>query len=163
MAGALNHRLPKPTRESASHEITVWVMIGALLDGVIDANGVDARCSALHLNLRIVNAWLVINKCSREIVRGCSPINPEVIGSKRNKHGAHTKIDPPGFVQRSHAGVNHRVTSAARCPSFESFCSQFAGAGVEPYSIKCGDVTPQLQVRLILKFLNEMRTPMQPL
>ena len=57
-------------------ENSIWVMIYGLFGGVIGAHAINTRRARLHLELRVMDAWFVIEKKPRQIETCLSPIEP---------------------------------------------------------------------------------------
>ena len=60
-------------RHPTPNEISVWILIIALLNRIIDAYCVDTCRSRLHLHLWPVNPWFVVRKLTPEMKPRPSP------------------------------------------------------------------------------------------
>ena len=103
----------------AAYELALGVLIHRLLDGVIDAQCINARRSRLHLHLWVVNAWLKIDKELGQMVSRSLPMQPKVVGSEGHQHGPHAKVDPTLGQQETHAGIDKRITRMSGAPRLE--------------------------------------------
>ena len=103
----------------AAYELALGVLIHRLLDGVIDAQGINARRPRLHLHLWIVDTWLKIDKELGQMVGRSLPMQPKVVGSKGHQHGPHAEVDPTLGDQETHAGIDKRITRLSGAPGLE--------------------------------------------
>ena len=85
------HQAWLPVRDPLPDENACSVLILALLDRVIDADGVDSCDPRLHPTLAVMDARLVIDKLACQMQRRTAPIQPQMIAGKAHHHGAHAK------------------------------------------------------------------------
>ncbi len=95
------------------------VVVVGLFHGVINTDGVDARHAGLHLELRVVNARLEIQKKRCQMHRARLPGLPQQVREERHQHGPHPKIEVARLVQTTHTGVHEGKTRAPFGPSQE--------------------------------------------
>ena len=89
-------------RHPPAGKYTIWILIEPLFDRIINTDRIDPGCSGLHLNLRPVNARLVISEQARQVQPSASPVQPQLIRGKRHQHGAHAKVQPTGGLSLIH-------------------------------------------------------------
>ena len=65
-----------------------------LFAGAVYAIGIHASGASLHLQLRVVDAWLVVEKTARENGRQRPPVEPQIVAGERDEHGAHAEVEP---------------------------------------------------------------------
>ena len=106
-------------RQPAAHEMAMRIMVVRLFDGVVNARGVDASRTGLHLHLAPMDTRLVVQKLSRQPLPHGSPMQPQRISGDRHQHGAHAKVEPACLAQHHHAGVNQWPARAGRGQGFK--------------------------------------------
>ena len=94
-------------RDPLLDEAPLRVLVDDLLCGRIHPESVDTGGSSLHLMLRPVNTWLVVDKETRKPKPDGSPMKPQIVTRKAHEHGAHPEVDPPTRVQSAHASIDH--------------------------------------------------------
>jgi hypothetical protein len=70
------------------------ILMSDLFCGAVYAQGVHAGGTSLHLQLRVVDAWLVVEKTARENGRQRPPVEPQIVAGEGDEHGAHTEVEP---------------------------------------------------------------------
>ena len=134
------------------------VLILALLDRVIDADGVDSCDPRLHLTLAVMDARLVIDKLACQMQRRTAPIQPQMVAGKAHHHGAHAKGEPACRRKRAHTGINQRIPCAPVLPGKQAL--RRVWRVFVPITI--GRVKgAEFGFRLILELLDEVTVPMQ--
>ena len=66
-------------REPLADEVAGGVVVLALFDRVVDADGVDAGGAGLHLALAPVDAGFVVDEQPRQVQAALAPREPEVV------------------------------------------------------------------------------------
>ena len=77
-------------------KIPMGIMVLALLNRIINTNGIDACGARLHLALTPVNTRFVVNKKPGQMQTGFTPRQPKVIAGHSHQHCPHAKINPTG-------------------------------------------------------------------
>ena len=97
-------------------EQPVRIAFQALLDRIVNADGVDAGHAGLHLKLAEMNPRFKIEEAPRQMLHAGLP-GGRGGASKSCQHGAHAKIQIPRFGHAAHARVDERD---ARLPSLQA-------------------------------------------
>ena len=143
-------------RHPLSDEQPIRIALEALLDGVVNADGVDAGHAGLHLKLTEVNPRFKIEKAPRQMLHAGLPGVVEVVRQKADQHGAHAKIQIPRFGHAAHARVDERDARLPSLPGFEGFGGAVVG------EIRIAAVhTFKFYAAFRLKLLDEVPLPAQ--
>ena len=81
--------------DPSTDEGPLRILVRDLLDRRINPHRVDAGRAALHLELAIVYAGLVVQELPRKVKPSRAPMQPEMVGREGDHHGAHPKVKPP--------------------------------------------------------------------
>mmetsp|Transcript_11401 Transcript_11401/g.29207 ORF Transcript_11401/g.29207 Transcript_11401/m.29207 type:complete len:267 (+) Transcript_11401:992-1792(+) len=100
----------------ADKDVVDSCVVVGLLGRVIDAVGIDAGRTRLHLELGVVDPWLIVQKESGHCRSESPPVEPQLVGSKRHEHATHAKVEPTGVLERTHARIDHREARFAVQP-----------------------------------------------
>ena len=74
------HRNSLQFRDPPANEVSTRILVLCLLDRRVDPHGVDPGDAALHLDLAVVNTWLVVREEPGEVVGWFLPVIPEMVG-----------------------------------------------------------------------------------
>ena len=105
------------------------VVVKPLFNRIVDANGVHARRTRLHLNLAVVDPGLIVSEETPQPRCGRSPIQPQVIACETHQHRAHSKVEPTCCLEVAHAGIDHGVASHPLLPSLKPILIGLAANG----------------------------------
>ena len=95
------------------------VLVQHLFGGRVNADRVDPGDPALHLELRIMDARLIVEEQPCEVDRRGLPVQPQVIGRERRQHRPHAEVDPATAMQGAHASIHERVAGSPVAPRGE--------------------------------------------
>lgn len=105
-----------------------------------------------------MNTRFIVDKLTRKKIFEEAPVEPEMIGGKRDEHGAHAEIDPATGFQGAHAGVEKWIAGFSFLPSFKVSKIIAIGAKIFAKGVK----TVELDLGFAFQFLHEMAVPVEP-
>ena len=141
----------------AADKVPLGIVFLGLLDRIVDADGVDAGDTGLHLQLGVVNAGFEIQKQRGEMAGTGAPVLPQVVSQKAHQHGPGAKVDIARGGEAAHARVDQRIAGAAFGPGGHEF-----RVCVARVRVKAAIDVFVLHAAFHFKLLNEMAVPVQP-
>ena len=100
-------------RDPTANERAVRVVILRLLRRIVDPERINTSGAGLYLTLAPMNARLIVYEEPGQMEASPAPVQPKMVDGKRHEHGAHSKVDPSGFGEATHASIGLAVDAVA--------------------------------------------------